>query len=64
MHVTGMQEKKCIHIFDAGKNEDKRLLGRPRRRWEKYQRFLLIAWLGLLKPAAQLIATQKRRDEL
>jgi hypothetical protein len=30
--MTSMQEKRCIlvHVFDAGKNEDKRQLGRPR----------------------------------
>jgi hypothetical protein len=52
-HVAGMDEKKCIEIFGAGKKtEDKRQIGKPRRRWEKYHRILLISWLGTLKRAA------------
>ena len=49
MHVVGMEGKKCIQIFGAGKKtEDKRQLGRPTRRWEKYNHILLIAWRGTL----------------
>jgi hypothetical protein len=52
MHVAGTEEKKCIQIFLwGGKTEDKRQLGRPTRRWEKYHRILLIAWLGTLERA-------------
>ena len=33
-HVTRMGERKGVHMVLVGKPEEKRLLGRPRRRWE------------------------------
>ena len=33
-HVARMKETKDIHMVLVGKPEEKRPLGRPRRRWE------------------------------
>jgi len=33
-HVTRMEEGRGVHRVLVGKPEGKRLLGRPRRRWE------------------------------
>ena len=35
-HVVRMEEKRGVHNVLMGKPEGKRLLGRPRRRWEDY----------------------------
>ena len=32
--MARMGERRCVHRVLAGKPEGKRLLGRPRRRWE------------------------------
>jgi hypothetical protein len=32
-HVTRMGERRCAYRVLVGKREDKRPLGRPRRRW-------------------------------
>jgi len=33
-HVAGMEERRDVYRVLEGKPEGKRLLGRPRRRWE------------------------------
>jgi len=33
-HVARMGEERCVYRVLVGKPEGKRLLGRPRRRWE------------------------------
>jgi len=33
-HVTRMGERRSVYRVMVGKPEEKRLLGRPRRRWE------------------------------
>jgi hypothetical protein len=33
-HVARLEEERVVHKVLVGKPEEKRLLGRPRRRWE------------------------------
>lgn len=65
VHLQMWIHYSCTEVYDAyglhggkethtdfwcwKKSEDKGNLGRPRCRWEKYNRILLIAWLGTLE---------------
>jgi len=60
MHVAGMEEKKCIQIFGAGKKlktkESLEDLGADGRNT------VFCSWLGTLERALQSIATEQRCD--
>ena len=47
-HVARMEEGRGVHRVLVGKPEGKRLLGRPRRRWEKILRWIFRKWEGVV----------------